>query len=443
MILSTREKVAYGCGDFAGGLIFNAVTIYLMFFYTENLGISAAAASMLLLLARFWDALIDPIMGLLADQTKSRWGKYRPFLLYAPVPLAVTAVLAYCVPDLEQAGLLWWAYITYFLLMVAYTAVNIPYASLPAVMTVNPVERAQLTSYRMIGSFSSGIVVNLVLFPLVAWFGNVTDIPENAYAFAIGTIGILCVAGFWYCFSQVRERVAAPVEVMNVRENLSVVLHSKAWWCLLALGITMFSFNIFSFYGGLYFLKYVFGDATVAPVFFTTLTVGMLVGSLLTLWLVKHIDKRRLAIVASVFSSLAAASLFWVVSDNFWLLCVLGFCSFFSVGVAAPVLWALAADIADDIKVKNGNQVVALTSSALSFSMKAGMGIGGALVGVLLTLCGFDSGQETTESVNLTITSMVSLIPAIGNLLFAMLILIFPLTQQQISVTTPVKVARI
>ncbi len=431
MTISVKEKLAYGCGDFANGLIFNAVTIYLMFFYTEKLGLSAASASLLLLLARFWDALIDPIMGVIADRTHSRFGRYRPYLLFAPVPLAIVAVLTYLVPDTTSSIKLVWAYLTYFLLMACYTAVNIPYAALPAVMSSDPVTRIELTSYRMSGSFISGIIVNMSLFPLIEWFTDNIEQNTNAYAMGIAVIALISLAGFWLCFSGVRERVAAHPKPVALKENFQAVLKTPAWWFLLALGLTMFSFNIFIYYSGLYYLKYIVGDESLAPVFFTAGTMGMLSGSLANLVLVKHVNKRHIARTACMLSAIASMLLFFSGENAGVTLYVLAFLSLFSVGVCAPVLWALVTDTADAIELHQQKHVAALTSSALSFSMKAGMGIGGALVGIILTMSGFEANQTQNTSTLTAMSVMVGIIPAAGNIVFMLLLTAFPISIQQ------------
>lgn len=426
MSLSLKEKTAYGLGDFAGGLIFNASTTYLMFFYTDSLGLSAAAASLLLLLARFWDAILDPTMGLIADRTRSRWGHFRPYLLFVPVPLALTATLAFLDPGLSPGLTLFWAYLTYFLLMTFYTAINIPYGSMPAVMTGNAVERAQLTSFRMSGSFISGIVVNISLLPLVGIYRAYSDSETGGYAFAIGSLCLLVVIAFWVCFAFTRERVQPATHKPHLKQDLNAVMKSRAWWFLIAMGCMMFTFGIFLFYIGLYYLKYVFGSDKIAPVFFTCATLGMLSGSLANLLLLRFFEKRKLAISVLLIGAFFSLCIYLVKPGQSTLLISLGYLSLISVGIGAPIIWALVADCADSIEAQTGRRVVALTTSAVSFSMKAGIGIGGALVGVALSLFSYTPNTVQTAETQMAIKVMISIFPAIGFIGLAILFYYFP-----------------
>ncbi|MCJ2182509.1 glycoside-pentoside-hexuronide (GPH):cation symporter [Novosphingobium sp. 1949] len=437
----TRERIAYGLGDFGNGLIFNGTTTYLMFFYTERLGLTAAAAGLLLFIARFWDAVIDPVMGIIADRTRTRWGRFRPFLLFVPIPLILGAIAAYHVPHLGPSGRLAWAYGTYMLLMALYTAVNIPYGALLTALSKDPEERAELTSWRMTGSFSSGVLINLLFIPLAAWFAARNAGSHADYTFAVAVIGVVAIASYWLCFAGVRERVfpaaasaqspAAPSPSSspnNLKSDFAAAISSPAWWTLMALGCSMFALGIFPLYSGLYYLHYVAGDETLAPAYFASATGGMLVGTISNLKLLRYVAPRPLSVAACVVGSLCGMALFLLPSVPHWLLYLLTAGEMLAVGVGAPVMWALVAECVDMIERRTGQRIAGLTTSALSFATKFGFGLGGSFVGLMLTAAGFHPGGTQPAPVLVALTAMVSLVPAIGHIVFAVLLFLFPTT---------------
>lgn len=428
--IKLREKLAYGVGDFGNGIIFNATTIYLMFFYTEHLGLSAAQAGILLLVARLWDALIDPMMGVLADRTSSRWGRFRPWLAFVPLPLAVAAILAYTVPPLSPTGKLVWAYATHLTLMACYSAVNIPYGALPAAMTRSGVVRSELMSFRMSGSFLSGIAISLLFMPLAIWNDSTGHSASGGFTFAVAICAILAVAAHWTCFSGTCERVPVEIGRQDLRGDFRSVFHARAWWWLLLIGLVIFSLGIFPFYAGLYYLKYVAGLAGYSSAYFLAATLGMLTGALLTLFLVRRIERIRLTCLGSTLGALASASIFFVPPSSIALICVLTGASFIGIGIASSIVWSLVGDCANAIELETGRRLAGLTTSALSFSMKVGLGLGGALAGGVLAFTGFSAGTPPSISTATAMTMMISIVPALGHLVAALLAATFPITSQ-------------
>ncbi|MXN17741.1 MFS transporter [Pseudooceanicola sp. GBMRC 2024] len=428
--LRFKEKFGYGFGDLANNLIFNSVTTYLMFFYTDHVGLSAATASTLFLVARIWDAVSDPMMGALADRTRTRWGRFRPYLLLVPVPFAVIAVLTYSSPDLGATGKVAWACLTYFLLMTLYTAVNIPYASLAATMTRDPDERAQLTTFRMIFSFGGGMIVNLITLPLVYWWaGSAAEGGDQigGYRFAIIVLAGLSIVFYWLCFALTRERTRPDASIAHdLRAEIRLVTTSRAWWMLLGMGISMFALGIFPFYVGMYFLKYVFLKETFASSYFTLCTLGMLAGALMNLALVRRYDRRLLAVGAGIWGAVFSLGIYLVAPGNTVLLGLFAFLSFMGTGIGAPNLWAMVGDTADDIERRSGRQIAGLTSAAVSFSMKLGLGIGGAAVGYILAAYGFQPNVAAAPATQGGILMMTGLFPAIGYLLLSLFAFGFP-----------------
>jgi glycoside/pentoside/hexuronide:cation symporter, GPH family len=425
--LKLSEKVGYGLGDFASNLIFNSVNTYLMFFYTEKFGLAAAAASTLLFVARVWDAIVDPVVGAMADRTQTRWGKFRPYLLFAPIPIAAVALLTYSTPDLAAGGKLAWAYVTYMALMTLYSIVNIPYGSMPAVITSDPRARAELTTYRMIFAFSGGIVVNLVTLPIVHQLGGDS---ARGYQLAIALLSVLAIIGWWACFGLTRERVALQhTGPSYLRHDLRTVFASRAWWTLLMMGCTMFSLALFPFYSGMYYLKYVFLNESTASTFFTVATCGMLFGAVLNMALVRIFDPRLLAIAAGIWGAVFSLAMHFVSPGHALALNTIIFLELMGVGIGAPVLWAMVANCADYIELNSGRRVIALTASSVSFAMKLGSGVGGALVGYALTHYGYVPNATQSSVTQAGIAMMMTWFPAIGYLLFAFAAACFPITR--------------
>ncbi|CAM5184536.1 MFS transporter [Alishewanella longhuensis] len=215
-MLTKKEKMAYGLGDTASNIIFQTVMLFLTFFYTDIFGISPAVVGTLFLVVRIIDAITDPLMGALADKTQSRFGQYRPYLLYLALPFGLISVLAFTTPDLSPTGKMWYAFTTYTLLMLAYTAINIPYSALGGALTADPSERVSVQSYRFVFGMLGGLLVTACTLPLVAWFGQGDQ--AKGYQLTIAAMSLLGVVLFVLCFLGTRERVACPAPNINAQK---------------------------------------------------------------------------------------------------------------------------------------------------------------------------------------------------------------------------------
>ncbi|EBX9480989.1 MFS transporter [Salmonella enterica subsp. enterica serovar Abony] len=226
-ILSVKEKIGYGMGDAASHIIFDNVMLYMMFFYTDIFGIPAGFVGTMFLLARALDAISDPCMGLLADRTRSRWGKFRPWVLFGALPFGIVCVLAYSTPDLSLNGKMIYAVITYTLLTLLYTVVNIPYCALGGVITNDPTQRISLQSWRFVLATAGGMLSTVLMMPLVKLIGG-----ENKALGFQGGIAALSVVAFLmlaFCFFTTKERVEAPATHTSMREDLRDIWHNDQW----------------------------------------------------------------------------------------------------------------------------------------------------------------------------------------------------------------------
>ena len=298
-----REKIGYGFGDMASSMFWKIFGMYLLFFYTKVFGITPAAAGTMFLVTRIWDSLNDPIMGLLADRTRSRWGRYRPYLLWGAFPFAAVGVLTFWTPDFGMTGKLAWAYITYTAMMMVYTMVNVPYASLLGVMTPDTKIRNTFSSYRMFFAYVGSLVTFMLLQPLVDFFagrlgGGDTDrlsgsvagsdvaisgMPE-AWTCAVAVIGAICALLFWLCFRWTCERIRvddAQLAEGSVGRDLKSLARNAPWWILLVAGVAVLLFN--SIRDGVaifYFTDYVRSAYKLPHLGWTLGTLYLLLGQL-------------------------------------------------------------------------------------------------------------------------------------------------------------------
>ncbi len=262
--LQFREKVAYGFGDFASSTFWTLFSMFLMFFYTDVFGITAAAAGTMFLVARLWDTVNDPMMGMLCDRTRSRWGKFRPYLLYGAVPFVIIGILTFTTPDLGPTGKLIYAYVTYTLMMMVYTAVNVPYASLLGVMTKDTDERTSLASFRFIGGFTAGLMVTATANYLVEYFKADGDVAA-AYQRTVAIYALLAGIFFVLTFAGTRERLdPAEAKSSTLREDLVDLAGNKPWFIMLGAAVAVLVFNSLRGAAILYYFKYFVGDQRVA-----------------------------------------------------------------------------------------------------------------------------------------------------------------------------------
>ncbi|AEF55210.1 MFS transporter [Marinomonas posidonica] len=426
--LSFFDKVSYGFGDLASNVVFTAVGTYLMFFYTDVFGISAAVVGTLFFVTRMWDAVSDPIMGMIGDRTRSRFGKFRPYLLYVPIPLAIVAILTFTTPDLSESNKVIWAFATYILLMTLYTAINIPYSSLPATMSDSPVERGQMASFRMVLAFSGALLVNAGTLPLVTFFGG--EDQQQGFQYTMMLLSAIMVVMFWLCFARVKERVPMVKQSSSVKQDFAVVVKNRAWWITILMGVPMFTFGLMPFAVGMYYFTYNVGDVSAAGTFFTCATLGMIVGAIIMSQLVKRFAKRSLIMAAALSSMCFIGSLYWVDPANLTMIYVIIFFNQLTKGVAASCLWGVVADTADYVEWKSGRRVVGLSTSSATFSHKFGMGLSGAIVGAGLSYAGYQAGVEQTDAAKNMITIFMSLLPAFGAACIVVIAFFYPINAE-------------
>ncbi len=456
--LRLREKLSYGFGDFASCLYWQTISVYLAIFYTDIFGISALAAGAMIGLSRSLDAFVDPVVGMIADRTSSRWGKFRPYLLYTCVPMAVIGFLTFTVPDFAEKGKLIWAYVTFNLMMVIYTTINIPYTAMLGVITPNPTERTALSSIKFVGAFAGGIVISATLLPMAkvgGWLGAKT--AKSGWQMSFVAIGVLAVVSFLIVFFNTRERVQPPKEQKtSVLKDLGDLVTNRPWLVLLATTITFIFFvalrgnataHYFKYYIGAQtltlpsFLPHGIGGTqtwsweTLVSFFNTSNQVLSLIGAMLVPFLARRIGNKPAFVLLFVIA-IAATAAFYVLKPE-QLLLIYGINAIGSItgGPLSALLWAMYADTADYAEWKTGRRATGLVFSASIFSQKFGWGWGGGLSLIMLNGVGFVANQVQTPSALHGIVKLMSIYPAVfGVLAIAIFLIFYPLNEAKIEV---------
>lgn len=410
--LSLREKVGYSLGDTAANFIFQTMIIFQLAFYTDTFGISAAAAGTLFLVVRVWDAIFDPIMGVIADRTNTRWGKFRPWILWTALPFGIMGLLTFTTPDLSPSGKLFYAYTTYIVLMMVYSANNLPYSALSGVMTGDVGERTSLSQYRFIFAMLAQLVIQGLALPMVNYFGQGND--ARGYQITMGIFSALAIVFFLITFSTTRERIQPPPDQeQNVRRDFADLGRNQPWVVMFVL--TLILFVTLALRGGtvLYYFRYYVGRESLFSMFNVLGTSATIVGVILSKPLALKYGKRNLFIAGLAFTTLFTAAFAVFPRDAVTAMFATEMLRQFAYGFTIPLLWAMMADVADYSEWKNNRRATAIVFSAIVFALKAGLGFGGAIGGWLLASHGYVPNAEQSARALDGIRLSMSLYPAI------------------------------
>lgn len=396
--ISIREKIGYGLGDTASNIVFQVVINFLLVFYTDVFGISAAAAGTLMLVVRIFDGITDPVVGGIADRTRSRWGRYRPFLLIMALPYAGLAVLAFSTPDLGENGKLVYAYITYTLLMTVYTAINIPYSALGGVITDDTTERASIQSYRFAMAMVGGALVSAATLPLVNLLGQGDKVFGYQMAMAVmASIAALC---FFICFWSTRERVK-PEPQENLSKNFALdflQLFRNSQWAVIA-AATFFLLVLVAMRGAVtpYYVTYYFQSENLVSLFVTLPMIAGVAGAISTNFLTKQFCKVRLFNWAMIGVVVTHAALLPLGRDQVYLALALAMAANFVHMIAIPLVFSMVPDTVDFYASKGHPKKMAMAYSGHLMALKLGLAFGGACAGWLLGYFDYVPNAEQSE----------------------------------------------
>ena len=438
--LKLTEKVSYGFGDFASSIFWKLFSMFLLFFYTDVFGISAAAAGTMFLLTRIWDAGNDPLMGVICDRTNTRWGKFRPYLLFVAVPFAIVGVLTFTTPDLSSKGKLIYAYVTYTLMMMVYTGINVPYASLMGVMTNDTGERTSLASFRFLGAFAGGLFVTTTANSLIEHFSEGRDMASG-YQLTIAVYAVIAAVFFILTFAGTKERLKPAVaKSSSLKDDLSDMAKNKPWFLMLGAAIATLIFASLRDAAILFYFKYYVGDqevmflgkvgqAALASAFMSSLLGTSIIGVLLAKPVSSRIGKKNTFMLAGLVSASLSAVFYFLPPDQIVLIFLFNALIGVSGGIVMPLVWSMYADVADYSEWKSGRRATGLIFSSSSMSQKIGWTIGGAISGWILAAFGFEANAlQTAESLQ-GIRLMISMFAAIGALVSVAFMYFYPLTE--------------
>ena len=406
------EKLGYGLGDTASHFVWDMVGFWLLIFYTDVYKIPPAAAGTIMLIARFWDMGIDPVIGIISDRTQTRWGKFRPYILFGAVPYAVLAILTFTTPNLGETGKIIYACATYALLMTAYAAVNLPYSSLAAVMTPDTYERVGVNQYRFICAFTGQLVVSGLALTLAKYFGGGNE--AMGYQRTLILFGCLSVVFFFITFASTKERVQPSKSLEgSVREDLRNLFENRPWIILAIVGIVSFVMFALQNAAIAYYFKYYIGKEENVQLFNVIGTIALIIALPLAKPLAKRFSNRNVFIASSLLSGAFFISLYLPGEKSIMTIYALNILAKMAYAPAVPLLWTMIADSADYSEWKKGRRATGLCFSAATFAQKAGWGIGAAIAGWLLTAFDYVPNAVQTERALTGIKLLVSVIPGI------------------------------
>lgn len=447
-MITLKEKIGYGFGDMASSMFWKLFGSYLMLFYTDVFGLPAALVGTMFLITRIWDSGFDPVVGILADRTRSRWGKFRPYLLFLAVPFALTGILTFVTPDFNHTGKSVYAYVTYSCMMMIYSAINVPYASLLGVMSADPKERNTLSAYRMAFAYLGSFIALLLFMPMTNRFSRGHS-EQYGWTMSATVIAILCAALFYVCFAWTRERVK-PMHARpnSLKSDLKDLLHNRPWWILLGAGVAALVFNSIRDGAAVYYFKYYILEesrqtVSLCGVSFVMsslyLAVGQaanIAGVILAAPVSNRIGKNKTYMGAMILATLFSVAFYWLDKNDLVWIFVLQISISLCAGSIFPLLWSMYADCADYSELKTGNRATGLIFSSSSMSQKFGWAIGSALTGWLLAYFGFRANEVQSMEAIRGIKLFLSWLPAAGTVLSVVFISLYPLSEKRMEEIT-------
>ena len=408
IMATLKEKIGYGFGDMASSMFWKIFSVYLPVFYASVFGLDLVLVGTLVLVTRIWDAVSDPMMGIIADRTNTKWGKYRPYLLWIAVPFAIAGILLFTTPNFDETGKNAWAFVTYILMMTVYTAINVPYGSMLGVMTDDTDEKTVFSSYRMFFAYAGSFIVLLLWEPLCNAIdgtnGKLTRNPD-AWQSAMIVVGVICCILFILAFRMTRERIKPTIQKTSIKKDFKALLHNKPWW-ILSGGVIFFNFlvairyAVFPFYFaaeiaedtqlslfGLEFLFY-------TGLFFTVGEIANMVGVAIATPLTFKFGKKNTFIYSLMVIVVLCIAFYYIPTNNnsgLWMFMILQIIFGIFTGIASPLMWTMYADVADYAECKFKTSSTGLIFSSSSMAQKFGGAFGTSAVMWLLAAFGFNT----------------------------------------------------
>jgi len=428
--LSFKEKFGYSLGDMAANFVFQFMIALQLDYYTHTFGLTPAQAGTLFLVVGLGAAAINPIMGLIADRTTSRWGKFRPWLLWTAVPFGIIGILTFTTPNLSPGAKLIYAWVTYTLLRVVYIVNNVPYASLTAVMTQDPDERTSISSYRQIAANSAGFIIASLAIPMVTFFGHGND--ARGYQLTMGLLSMVSVIFFIITFLVTKERIQPdPQQKTSLKQSLSDLFQNRPWVVLFL--VTLFYFAAILVRGNVMpsYFRYVVGDVKLYAWFNGFGLAALLLGVAFSTAVSVRAGKRELFIASIILTGIFSMLLLILSPSATVLIIGTEVLRQFSFGLSGPILWAMMGDVADYGEWKTGRRASGTVTAAVVFALWAGLALGGAIAGWLLSAYGVVSEAAVqTEHARSGILWTASIYAGITFLAAAACLFFYPLSRE-------------
>jgi GPH family glycoside/pentoside/hexuronide:cation symporter len=450
--ISVFEKSAYGLGDMASNLFYQTFTMFLLYFYTDVFGISASAAGTMFLIVRMLDTFYDPLVGILADRTKSNYGKFRPWILYTALPFGFLGLLTFYTPELASSAKLVYAYITYTAMMFIYSTINVPYGALMAVMTNNSLERTSLSAFRSISAFVGGLIVQGFTLKLVNYFGllkaNIDGSVNEQFGFsaAMGIYSILAIIMFLTTFFLCKERVQ-PVseEKSSLKNDLKDLFSNVPWLILTLVGIMTCLYVAIRNGSIIYYFKYYVNNAGTADLFgfkigaetlvSTFMVVGTacsILGTILLKPMAAWVGKKRVYIGSMTIGTVLSVGYYFLDKDQISMMFLFQALCNLAIGPAMAMMWSMYADTADYSEWKTGRRATGLIYSSANFAQKFGWSIGGAIAGYLLAYFGFVANAPVTTETENGVKILFAIMPAFWSVIAVIALLFYKLDEQKV-----------
>jgi len=430
--LRWREKLGFGAGDLGFNLYWTTIASFLAAFYTDVFGISAAAAGTMLFTTKIIDAFTDPLMGGIADRTKTRFGRFRPYLLFAGVPMAGAAVLTFTTPALSDSGKLIWAYATYTAMMVLYTVLSTPYSALSGVMTASSQERTTLISVRFFFAFTGGALVNKFTFPLVEKLGGGDD--ALGWQLTMLLYGVLATIIFAITFMTTKERIAPPVtQQTSPVDDIRDLVQNRPWVILFVLAMVIMMTITMRAGSAYYYFTYYIERPDLLPNYLFWQMAAYASGALCAPILTRFIDKATLLMLLMAIVGVLSISFYFVPKDMIWLMFTLNILISLCLGPKSPLTWSMYADTADYNEWKNGRRATAMTFSAATFSQKLGGALGSAGMLWVLAAIGYAANEAQSGASQNGIAMLQTVVPGVFALLAMIVTRFYTLTGAQLS----------
>ena len=429
--LTVLEKIGFGAGDMAVNVVISSMFLIVAYFYTDIFGLKPTHMGILFLAARLVDAVTDPLMGLITDRVKSeRFGRFRPYFLYLAVPFGLSVFLMFTTPDWSYNAKLVWAYATYILVTLMFTSVTIPYISLIGVLTSDPQERLSANGYRLFFAKIAAFMVTIIV-PIMAdvWGeGNLA----TGYQAAMGVMAGMATLLFLFCFATTTERVEHEIDRKPLREQASLLLKNDQWLILCAVCFTgTLGYVIRNSVAAYYATYYLGADAKMLSGFLSTGVIAAILAMVASTWITKRFCKVQLFRWSQLVVGVLSLGMFLLVGPGDVVLAfVFYFFLSFVVDLHAPVFWSAIAEAVDYGQAKTGKRVSGLAFGGISFFQKAGMGVAGFVVGILLTVFGYEAGAEQTPLALTGIALMLSVISGVFHVIMGLLMFKYRITDR-------------